>query len=152
MAALTCLTNGPGHPVGLAKRNKNMEIVTGLVVLGVLTIALVGMDIMYTYYRKGFLFGFSSNREVYQPDPFGLRIKRTLQNQVEANAYIVPVLAAAAFVGGDQPWLGAATAVVVYGRLAYAVLYYSGISFIRVPAFVMGTVGTLYVALRLLGL
>lgn len=122
-----------------------MFMTTALAALAILTIALVGVDIMYTYYRKGFAFGFSSNRANYDPDPFGLRIKRTLQNQVESSAYTIPVLAGAALVGLDAPGVYVAATMIVIGRIGYAVMYYVGLPFVRVPFFVMGTLGSLYI-------
>lgn len=128
-----------------------MLFTTALAALAVLTIGLVGMDIMYTYYRKGFAFGFSSNRAPYDPDPFGLRIKRTLQNQVESSAYTIPVLVGAALLGADLPGLQAAAAVIVIGRIGYAAMYYTGLPFLRVPFFVMGTLGSLYLGMYVVG-
>jgi uncharacterized MAPEG superfamily protein len=128
-----------------------MLFTTALAALAFLTIALVGMDIMYTYYRKGFAFGFSSNRAPYDPDPFGLRIKRTLQNQVESSAYTIPVLAGAALMGLDAPGLQAAAAILVFGRIGFAVMYYTGLPYMRVPFFVMGTLGALYIGLFVVG-
>jgi len=62
----------------------------------------------------------------------------------------LPVLAAATVTGLENGNAETAALLFVVGRAAYAVLYYSGVSFIRVPAFALGTLSTLYIAYVLL--
>ena len=127
-----------------------MSFITALILYGLLTLVLIGNEIFYTYATQGFGFGFSANRKVVEKSPLGLRIQRTYQNQVESAAYAVPVLAAGAFSGlqGAGPELAAL--LLVAGRAAFAVLYYTGIPFIRVPAFLVGSLSTLYIAYSVL--
>ena len=126
-----------------------MSVITSLVLFGLLTLILVGTEIMFTYATQGFGYGFSSNRGAVERSPFALRIQRTLQNHVEAAAYGVPVLGAAAIAGLQGTDVELAALIFILGRAGFVVLYYSGISFIRVPAFVMGTLSTLYIAYAL---
>jgi len=128
-----------------------MAYTTALVLFGLLTLLMLGLEIMITYATQGFGFGFSANRSTKVERPaFALRIQRAYQNQVESAAYIVPVLAVAAFVGLESGSAELAALLVVIGRAAFAVLYYTGIPFIRVPAFVLGTLSTFYIAYVLL--
>lgn len=111
---------------------------------------MLGLEIMTTYATQGFSFGFSSNRgEVVRP-PLALRIQRAYQNQVEAAAYGVPILAAAAISGLQFGGAETAAMLFVIARAAYAILYYIGISFIRVPAFLLGTLSIFYIAYGLI--
>lgn len=123
-----------------------MTFVTALTLFALLTLILLATEIMFTYATQGFGYGFSANRGVVERSPLALRIQRTYQNHVESAAYGVPVLAAAALSGLDSSSAETAALIFVVGRAAFAVLYYSGITFIRVPAFVMGTVSILYIA------
>ena len=128
-----------------------MPFTTALVLFALITLVMLGIEIMTTYATQGFGFGFSSNRNAnVESSPLALRIKRAYQNQVESAAYGVPVLAAAAITGLESGSAAMAAYLFVIGRAAFAVLYYSGVSFIRVPAFVLGTLSTLYIAFVLL--
>lgn len=126
-----------------------MSFITALALFGLLTLVLVGLEIMFTYATQGFAFGFSANRSVVERSPLGLRMQRTYQNHVESAAYGVPVLAAGAFAGLQGTGVEIAALLFVAGRAAFAVLYLTGIPFIRVPAFVAGTLSTLYIAYAL---
>lgn len=121
-----------------------MSLLTALALFGVITLALVGFEIMFTYATQGFGFGFSSNRPQVELSPFAIRVKRTLQNQIESAAYIVPALAAAHFAGLRGGGVELAALLIVVGRAAFALLYYTGVPFIRVPAFVMVNLSCIY--------
>jgi uncharacterized MAPEG superfamily protein len=139
-----------GLPARKKQGNRIMSFISALIWFGLLTLMLIGIEIMYTYATRGFSYGFSANRPAIEKTPLGLRIQRSYQNQVEAAGYIVPVLAAGALSGVQAPGLATATLLVVIGRTAFAALYYTGVSFVRVPAFVLGTFPTLYIAIVLL--
>lgn len=126
-----------------------MTFITALVLFALLTLIMLGNEIFYTYATQGFGYGFSANRGAVERSPLALRIQRAYQNQIESAAYGVPVLAAAAIT--DLQGAGAQTAALLFiiGRAGFAVLYYSGVPFIRVPAFLMGTLSTLYIACAL---
>lgn len=126
-----------------------MTFITALVLFALLTLILLGNEILYTYATQGFGYGFSANRGNVERSPLALRIQRAYQNQIESAAYGVPVLAAAAIT--DLQGTGAQTAALIFiiGRTAFAVLYYTGIPFIRVPAFLMGTLSIFYIAFAL---
>ncbi|PCJ10662.1 MAG: hypothetical protein COB16_01355 [Rhodobacteraceae bacterium] len=126
-----------------------MSVITALVLFGLLTLILLGTEIMFTYATQGVAYGFSANRGPVERSPLGLRIQRAYQNQVESAAYGVPILAAAAIAGLQGPGVEIAALSFVIGRVAFAVLYYTGITFVRVPAFLMGTLSTLYIAYAL---
>lgn len=126
-----------------------MTFTTALVVFALLTLIMLGIEIMTTYATQGFGYGFSSNRAMVERPPLALRIQRAYQNQIESAAYGVPVLAAAALTGLESASAQMAALIFIIGRTAFAVLYYSGVPFIRVPAFVMGTLSTLYIAYAL---
>ena len=129
-----------------------MSLITARVLYGLLTLILLGVEIMFTYATQGFAYGFSANRGSVDRSPFALRIQRAYQNHSESAAYGVPVLAAAAVSGLQSPGVEIAALIFVVGRAAFAVLYYTGITFIRVPAFLMGTLSILYIAYDLLTL
>ncbi|MEH6402921.1 MAG: MAPEG family protein [Sneathiella sp.] len=127
-----------------------MTFVTALVLFALLTLAMLGFEIFFTYATQGFGYGFSANRGAVERSPLALRIQRAYQNQVESAAYGVPVLAAAAVFGLQGNGTEIAALLFVLGRAIFAILYYSGIPFIRVPAFLMGTLSTLYISYFLL--
>lgn len=123
-----------------------MTFITALVLFALLTLVLLGNEIFFTYATQGFGYGFSANRSPVERSPLALRIQRAYQNQIESAAYGVPVLAAAAVTGLEGSGAQTAALTFIIGRTVFAVLYYSGISFVRVPAFLMGTLSILYIA------
>lgn len=123
-----------------------MPITSALILFGFFTLILIGIEIFFTYATQGFLYGFSANRGPIERSPLALRIQRTYQNQVEAAAYSVPVLAAAAVLGLQGADVETAALLFIVGRVAFSFLYFTGVSFIRVPAFLLGTLSTLYIA------
>jgi len=127
-----------------------MTFITALIVFGGITLAMLGLEIMTTYATQGFAFGFSSNRAIVERSAFALRVQRAYQNQIESAAYAVPVLAAAAIYGLQGDGVETAALLFVIGRAAFALLYYSGISFIRVPAFLVSNLSIIYIIYALL--
>ncbi|SPF77773.1 MAPEG family protein [Pseudoprimorskyibacter insulae] len=121
-----------------------MTFPIALSLYGLIALVIVGMSIMHTYATQGFAFGFSANRDARPETAFGLRITRSLQNQTESAAYAVPAMLAAYLAAPEHPGVAIALTVLVLGRALYVPLYWSGISFVRVPAFVMGTLSSLY--------
>ncbi|WP_299292875.1 MAPEG family protein [uncultured Tateyamaria sp.] len=127
-----------------------MTFTTALVSFAIITLLAVGLEIMYTYATQGFGFGFSSNRPAVQKSPLGLRIQRAYQNQVESAAYIVPLLIAGqmtGLTGATAEWV---TLIIIAGRAAFMVLYYTGIPFLRILGFVGGSMGSMVLAYLLL--
>ena len=128
-----------------------MSYETALVWFAIITVFTLMLEIWTTYITKGFGFGFSSNRNPQaESSGFPLRIKRTYQNQIESAAYIVPVLAAASVTGLEHSGAELAALLLVVGRALYIPLYYSGVSFIRVPAFGLAMLSALYIGYILL--
>jgi uncharacterized MAPEG superfamily protein len=128
-----------------------MDFTTALVFFAIITLVMLTIEITTTYATQGFGYGFSSNRSAnVERPPIALRVQRAYQNQIESAAYGIPVLAAAAVTGLESGSAETAALLFIVGRAAFAVLYYSGVSFIRVPAFAMGTLSSLYIAYVLL--
>jgi len=127
-----------------------MTVELALVAFALLTMSVITFEIVFTYARRGFGFGFSSNRPQVELSRFELRIKRILQNQTESAAYIVPTLAAAHLTGLSGANVELATLLIVAGRAAYTLLYYTGVPFIRIPAFSLASLSTVYLAVSVL--
>ncbi len=129
-----------------------MTFETALVGFALVTMTALTIEIAYAYLSQGFGYGFSSNRPMIERGALGLRIQRAYQNQVESAAYIVPVLVGASLLGvtGEGPALAAA--IVVFGRAAFVLLYYTGIPFIRILGFTCGSLGSLYLAVQCIAL
>ncbi|MEL7277800.1 MAG: MAPEG family protein [Pseudomonadota bacterium] len=121
-----------------------------LVGFAIVTMTALTIEIMYAYASQGFGYGFSSNRPVVERGALGLRIQRAYQNQVESAAYIVPVLVGSSLLGVAGEGSALAAAVIVLGRAAFVVLYYTGIPFIRILGFTCGSLGSLYLAVQCL--
>jgi uncharacterized MAPEG superfamily protein len=136
--------------ISLSKGYESMTFITALALFALLTLVLLGNEIFYTYATQGFRYGFSSNRGEITRSPLALRIQRAYQNQIESAAYGVPVLGAAAIAGlqGSGPEMAAL--LFVAGRAAFALLYYTGIPFLRVPAFLVANLSVLYIVYALL--
>lgn len=115
-----------------------------------ITFFVITTEIMYTYATQGFGYGFSSNRPAVEKSDFGKRVERTYKNQIESAAYIVPVLAAGAFLNFDNPGASLATLLIILGRIAFVILYYTGIPFIRILGFSTASFATLYLAVVML--
>ena len=128
-----------------------MTFTTALIMFGLITIVMLFIEINFTYLTQGFAHGFSSNRSTTSEySPLARRIKNAYQNQVESAAYSVPILAVAAISGLQDSGAQTAALLFVIGRAAFAALYYSGIPFVRVPAFGLATLSIVYIAYILL--
>lgn len=127
-----------------------MTLISALASFSLITLALVGFSIMYTYATQGFGFGFSSNRGTPEVSAFATRLKRSLQNQTESAAYIVPALVAAIYVGLEGSGVELAALLIVLGRAAFAILYLTGVTFVRVPAFVLAACSSIYLVFLVL--
>ncbi len=127
-----------------------MTFITALAAFALISLALVGGSIFYTYATQGFGFGFSSNRGTPEVSAFATRLKRSLQNHTESAGYVVPALAVGMFAGLEGAGVELAALLVIVGRAAFPVLYLSGVSFIRVPAFLLATLSSLYLLIMAL--
>ncbi|WP_299621727.1 MAPEG family protein [uncultured Tateyamaria sp.] len=127
-----------------------MTFEIALIGFALVTMTALTIEIVYAYVTQGFSYGFSSNRPVIERSALGLRLQRAYQNQIESAAYIVPVLSGAALLGvtGEGPALAAA--IIVFGRAAFVLLYYTGIPFIRILGFSCGSLGSLYLSVQCL--
>lgn len=126
-----------------------MSLISALVVFGAITLFAVGVEILYTYATQGIGFGFSSNRPTVELSPLGRRISRAYTNQVEAAAYVVPVLGAGVFAGLDTPLAQNAAFAIVVGRAWFILFYYTGLPFVRIIGFLGGSMGSLVLAVIL---
>ncbi len=127
-----------------------MSPLLALIFFGLITMTALTIEVIYAYATQGFGYGFSSNRPQIERTALGLRIGRTYQNQVESAAYIVPILLAATVAGLDSFGVTTAAGLIVAGRAAFVLLYYTGIPFIRILGFSCGSFGSLYIAYVLL--
>ena len=127
-----------------------MAVEQALLWFGVLTLVMLSIEVNTTYVTKGFGFGFSSNRPAAEKTGLPLRISRAYVNQVESAAYIVPVLAAAAFQGLTGFGVETAALLVVAGRFGFALFYFTGIHFARVPFFAVTVLSVIYLIYALL--
>jgi uncharacterized MAPEG superfamily protein len=127
-----------------------MTYTTALLCFGLISLILIATEIMFTYATLGFGYGFSSNRPTVTKSPLGLRIERSYRNQVESASYILPALVAGALLGGQTPAQATAALLIVVGRASFALLYYTGVPFIRVPAFVLASFPSLFLFVTLL--
>ena len=127
-----------------------MTFVTALIAFSIITLLAVGLEIMFTYATQGFGYGFSSNRPVVEKSPLGLRIQRAYQNQVESAAYIIPLLVAGHLTGLAGSLVELVTLIIIVGRAAFVLLYYSGVPFLRIFGFVGGSMGSMALAYLLL--
>ncbi|MEM8974944.1 MAG: MAPEG family protein [Pseudomonadota bacterium] len=126
-----------------------MTMIEALVALGALTFFALGIEIFFTYGSQGLAYGFSSNRPPVTFSPLARRISRVYGNQVEAAAYMVPILGAAALVGLDSPLAQTAALAIVLGRIWFALSYYIGFPFVRILGFLGGSLGTLTILVLL---
>ncbi|MEL7546117.1 MAG: MAPEG family protein [Pseudomonadota bacterium] len=126
-----------------------MTFTAALIAFAAITFFAISMEIFVTYANQGFGFGFSSNRPSVEKGPFALRVERTYRNQIESAAYIVPIFVVGAITSLDGPYVALATLLVIIGRAAFVLLYYTGIPFIRIPAFSLASFGTLYLGILL---
>jgi uncharacterized MAPEG superfamily protein len=127
-----------------------MTPITALAAFALTSIAMIGFEIMYTYATQGFGFGFSANRPKVVLSPFAIRVKRALRNQTESAMYIVPLIVAVHLLGLTGSEISLALTLIVFGRMAFVLLYYTGITFIRVPAFVCATLPSVYLGVMVL--
>ncbi|MCP4448996.1 MAG: MAPEG family protein [Myxococcales bacterium] len=128
-----------------------MSFSLALVIFALNTIILLLVEVGYTYSHFGTQFGWSSNRPTdAKRDALGVRIRRAFQNHIEAAAYAVPVLGVAAITGHQHGGAEIAALLFVVGRAAFGPLYYTGVPFIRLPAWGMGWISIAYIAITLL--
>jgi len=120
---------------------------TALTYFGLIKFATIAIEIFYTYVTRGIAFGFSSQRPVVAKDGFALRVERVYRNQVESAAYVVPALGPAALTGMATSTI---CWVIILGRAGFSLAYYTGIPFLRVPFFTMGSFGSLILIYQVL--
>ena len=118
-----------------------MNLTIALALYGVITLAVIYIDIINTYLTKGFGYGFSSNRPVEQKAGWSLRVERVTRNQGESAAYIVPALVLGIFLDLQGSWAASAAYLIVLGRLGFIITYYAGIPFIRALFFAASFIG-----------
>lgn len=123
-----------------------MSPLTALLLFGLTSLMLVGIEIMFTYATLGFKYGFSANRIPTEKSALAKRISNAYVNHVESAAYGVPILAAAAFLNLQGNGVETAAFLFVVARVAFAILYFTGITFVRVPAFLVGSLSAFYIA------
>ncbi len=121
-----------------------MEFTTALFSLGLITVLMLNVEVLYTYATQGLGFGMASNRPKVEFSALAQRIKNAYGNQVESMTYTMPVLAAAALSGLEHSGAETAALVLVLGRAIYGPLYYSGIPYARLVGFGMATLSTIY--------
>jgi len=121
-----------------------MSFEAALIAFGLITLLAVRIEIMFTYATQGFAYGFSSNWPDAHKSRLGLRIQRAYQNQIESAAYIVPLLIAGHVTGLTGPMAEHVTSVIIAGRAAFMLLYYTGIPFLRVLGFFRGSMVLAY--------
>ncbi len=128
-----------------------MEYTTALFFIGLITFALLFVEINFMYATQGFGYGWSSNRGATKAEfsPLAQRIKNAYNNQVESAAYSVPIFATAALTGLESS--GAETAALIYviGRAIYGPLYYYGKANLRLVGFGMGSLSMIYILFAL---
>ncbi len=122
-----------------------MTFTTALICFALLTMILISIEIMFTYATQGFAFGFSSNRGTPEFSALATRMKRALQNHFESTAYVVPALAVGAFLDLQGYGFELAALLAVLGRALFIPLYWTGVTFIRVPAFSLTAMSCLYI-------
>lgn len=123
-----------------------MTFTFALASFAILTLLLLGTQIMFTYATQGFGYGFSSNRDPNVTySPLAVRISNTYKNQVEAASYVVPVLGLAAIIGLQDPTAQTAALLVIVGRVLFSVLYYLGLPFVRVLGFLITNLSVVYI-------
>lgn len=124
-----------------------MDAITALTALGMLTLILIGVEVITVYATKGFAYGFSANRAPAEYAGLRKRVENIYRNQIESVTYMAPVLAATALLGLDtQPDAGIVPmliAIMVWARVGFAAAYFTGLPFVRVPFFGAGTMTTL---------
>ncbi|WP_415156688.1 MAPEG family protein [Maritalea sp.] len=128
-----------------------MTFTAALIAFAILTMILLSNQIFFTYATQGFGYGFSSNRKGnIELSPLAVRIANTYRNQVEASAYLVPVLAVAALIGLQSESAQFAALLIIVGRVLFSVLYYIGWPFARVPAFGLANLSALYLVYEII--
>ena len=128
-----------------------MDFTTALITFGAISLIYLFIQVNFTYAYFGFGYGWSSNRKTDKVlSPIGKRIANTWQNQVESASYIVPVLGMAAFTGLEHSGAQTAALLIVLGRAAFGPLYWTGVPFLRIPAWALAFFSTAYVTYVLL--
>lgn len=128
-----------------------MPAVSALIFVGLLTLFCLLAQVLYTYYYYGLAYGWSANRSTDKElDQLGVRIRNTLQNQVETIAFAAPVLAAAAILQVSSEAITLAAFIHVIARACFIAFYYSGIPYTRLPAWAIGWMAIAYIAYELL--
>lgn len=123
-----------------------MEYTTALYCIGLITFALLFVEINFTYATQGFGYGFSSNRSTdAEFSPLAKRISNAYNNQVQSASYSVPVLAVAAFTGLEHSGAETAALIFVVGRAIYGPLYYWGFGNLRLVGFGMASLSMIYI-------
>ena len=124
-----------------------MDFTTALAAFAAISLVYLFIQVNFTYAYFGFGYGWSSNRKTDKVlNPIGKRIANTWANQAESAAYIVPALGVAAITGLEHNGAQTAALLIVIGRAAFGPLYYTGVPFLRIPAWALAFFSTVYLA------
>jgi uncharacterized MAPEG superfamily protein len=87
-----------------------------------------------------------------QPKPFQARTKRIVDNHREGLILFAPLVLVAAVAQISTPWTVLGAQLFFYARLVHALLYLTGVPWLRPLAWAAGIVGTAMVFGALVGL
>ena len=98
-----------------------------------------------------FLLIAGSRDNLPDPKPFQARTKRIVDNHREGLALFAPIVLVAAVAQISNPWTVLGAQLFFYARVVHAVLYLTGVPWVRPLAWGVGIVGTALVFAPLIG-
>ncbi len=92
-----------------------------------------------------------SRDNLADPKPFQARTKRLVDNHREGLALFAPLVLVAALAQISTPWTVLGAQLFFYARVLHALLYVTGVPWVRPLAWVIGIVGIVMIFAALVG-
>ena len=111
---------------------------TALLAAGALVFVSAAVQHLNTVGSKGLAFVFTDRATPLSREGFAGRAARTLQNNLESAAMVVPALATLVALGASNPVVEAAAAIYVAARVVFTASYWAGVNALRSASWGIG--------------
>lgn len=115
-----------------------MFVTTALLAAGALVFVSAAVQHLNTVGSKGLAFVFTDRSTPLSREGFAGRAARTLQNNLESAAMVVPAGATLAVLGASSPVAEIAAAIYVAARVAFTLSYWTGVNALRSASWGIG--------------
>lgn len=115
-----------------------MFVTIALIAAGALVFVSAAVQHLNTVGSKGVAFVFTDRATPLSREGFAGRAARTLQNNLESAAMVVPAAAALLVLGASNPLIEGAAAIYIAARVGFTLSYWTGVNALRSASWGVG--------------